>query len=815
MTGLTKPAKEMSDIAQRAYQNSRDKILLHNTINSQHVSVANAIILAILLINQSPSSHLFVWIIAVVSLTILRYAFGRVASNIKPGLSSVHRVTLDSFSALSGICWGLTPFLLPASAEGISRELVVFMIAGMTAGAALSYASHIRSVIAFNLPALSLLAWFHLLRGEAGDYVMCAVLAVYFFATLSLSRRASEVLSHAVTNGIAAQTREQELNEKEAALKDEVIRRKQKEEELKNTLARSQRVNLSLEMITKDVLAQRERSDSDVFDVLLRRSANALDVSRASIWLFTDDQKALERYRLFHDRRHVDRTPQRIEISQCPSYFQAISENRVVDASDSCADPRTRCLAEDYLVPLGIQSLLDAPIVDGKSRRGVICFEATTEQRSWTPDEVAFSGSIAQFIGMLLMADKADAMTESLRLALDEARHASATKSSFLANMSHEIRTPMNGVLGAAAALKGSDLDADQANLVDIIHGSGDSLMTVLNDILDFSKIEAGQVSIEQSKFSLRSVIEKVESVHGLKAADRGLEFSVAVEEGVADQLVGDSHRLAQILHNLVSNSIKFTHEGGVWLNVQAQEDDNDPEKAAILITVEDSGIGMTPEEKEYVFDKFAQADDSTTRNYGGTGLGLSIIQSLVEAMSGTLECESEKGRGTAFYIRLALPLAEGAEAEADEENECVVGQLAQKILLAEDNVTNRMVLEALLKPFDLSLTCVENGQEAVEAFQADRFDLILMDIQMPVMDGTEALAKIREIEAREELVPTPIIAATANAMVHQIDEYMSIGFDGHLTKPIRMDALMNVLQMGQNASHQKNGGQKAVSQRA
>ncbi|MCI5043743.1 MAG: ATP-binding protein [Aquisalinus sp.] len=810
MTGLSEPVDTMSDAARRAYQNSRDKILLHNTINSQHVSVANAMVLAVLLINQSPSSLLGVWIIAVTCLTILRYVFAKVASKIQPGLSEVHRLTIDGMSVLSGVCWGLTPFLLPASAEGIATELVVFMIAGMTAGAALSYASHVRSVIAFNLPALALLGWYHFLQGQAGDYVMCGVLAVYFFATLSLSRRASDVLSHAVTNGIAAQTREQELNEKEAALKEEVQRRKQKEEELKDTLARSQRVNLGLEMITKDVLAQRNNSDTNVFDILLRRSADALDVNRASIWLFADDQNALECYGLHEKQESEFATPAFILHDQSPSYFRAISDNRIVDASDACEDLRTRCLADDYLKPLDIQSLLDAPIVDGKERRGVICFEMQNAQRHWTPDEIAFAGAIAQFAGMLLMADKADAMTESLRVALDEARNASATKSAFLANMSHEIRTPMNGVLGAAAALKGSDLDEDQENLVDIIHGSGDALMTVLNDILDFSKIEAGQVSMEQSQFSLRSVIQKVESVHSLKAADRGLEFTATVEDGVADELVGDAHRIAQILHNLVSNAIKFTHEGGVWLTVKKDPEATKGVNEAILITVEDSGIGMTPEEKEYVFDKFAQADDSTTRNYGGTGLGLSIIQSLVEAMSGELVCDSEKGRGTTFRITLALPKADQLEAEAEAEEECAVGQLAERILLAEDNVTNRMVLEALLKPFDLSLTCVENGQEAVEAFQTDTFDLILMDIQMPVMDGTEALAKIREIEARDERTPTPIIAATANAMVHQIDEYMSLGFDGHLTKPIRMDALMAVLQMG-NGSCKKNTARKSA----
>ncbi|MCI5046223.1 MAG: ATP-binding protein [Aquisalinus sp.] len=810
MTGLSEPVDTMSDVAKRAFQNSRDKILLHNTINSQHVSVANAMVLAVLLINQSPSSLLGVWIIAITCLTILRYAFAKVASKIKPGLSEVHRLTLDALGALCGVCWGLTPFLLPASADGISRELVVFMIAGMTAGAALSYASHVRSVVAYNLPALALLAWYHLLQGGPGDYVMCGVLCVYFFATLSLSRRASEVLAHAVTNGIAAQTREQELNEKEAALKAEVQRRKQKEEELKDTLARSQRVNLGLEMITKDILAERKNSDTNVFDLLLRRSAGALHVSRASIWLFADDQNALECYGLFEEQEAAFTTPAFILHDQCPGYFRAISANRVVDASDACEDVRTRCLSEDYLKPLGIQSLLDAPIVDGKERRGVICFEMQGIKREWTPDEIAFAGAVAQFVGMLLMADKADAMTESLRSALDEARNASATKSAFLANMSHEIRTPMNGVLGAAAALKGSELDEHQGNLVDIIHGSGDALMTVLNDILDFSKIEAGQVSMEQSEFSLRSVIQKVESVHNLKAADRGLDFTATVEDDVADQLVGDAHRIAQILHNLVSNAIKFTHEGGVWLTVKKDAAAAQGENEAILITVEDSGIGMTPEEKEYVFDKFAQADDSTTRNYGGTGLGLSIIQSLVEAMSGELVCDSEKGRGTTFRITLALPKADQLEAEAEAEEECAVGQLAERILLAEDNVTNRMVLEALLKPFDLSLTCVENGQEAVEAFETDTFDLILMDIQMPVMDGTEALAKIREIEARDDRTPTPIIAATANAMVHQIDEYMSLGFDGHLTKPIRMDALMAVLQMG-NGSCKKNTARKSA----
>ena len=378
----------------------------------------------------------------------------------------------------------------------------------------------------------------------------------------------------------------------------------------------------------------------------------------------------------------------------------------------------------------------------------------------------------------------------SLEASRREAEAANLAKSQFLANMSHEIRTPMNGVLGMAELLGRAVTDPAQREMVQVIRESGDVLLNVINDILDFSKIEGGRIQLESAPLSLPEIARKVESVHALKAADKGLGFSMHLSEGTDALRLGDPHRLQQVLHNLVGNAIKFTERGAVSVTVRAI----DPQTVSIV--VRDTGIGMTPDQMKRIFEEFAQADSSTTRRFGGTGLGLPIVKGLVEAMGGSIAVDSEPGVGSTFTLSLALPLVHSKAAPLTAPAVPQTLPPGLRVLGADDNEVNRMVLEAYLTALGVTADIKSSGAEALAARSQAPYDGLMLDISMPGMDGMEALAAIRAVEATLGLPRIPAIAVTANAMTHQIEEYRAAGFDGHVAKPIRREDLMAQLQL-------------------
>ncbi|NOX95365.1 MAG: response regulator [Alphaproteobacteria bacterium] len=373
------------------------------------------------------------------------------------------------------------------------------------------------------------------------------------------------------------------------------------------------------------------------------------------------------------------------------------------------------------------------------------------------------------------------------------AEHANNAKSAFLANISHEIRTPMNGILGMAAALENSELTSEQADKLKTIRQSGDLLLTVLNDVLDFSKIEANHIEFEKTPFNLCELAKLVESLHRPEAENKGLTFSATCTGDCDTRRVGDMHRLGQVLNNLISNAIKFTPEGSVSVRIRAQKGDD---QVPVLIEVADSGIGLSSEQAARIFDPFTQADVTTTREYGGTGLGLSIAKRLIEAMGGTIGVRSTIGEGSIFMVELPLRLEEAGAHTATDDNASLSAQSQSmrselKILAAEDNAVNQAVLKAFLAENQHQVQFVEDGLQAVDAFMREKFDIILMDISMPVMDGSEAMRQIRFIEReRGENSITPIIAVSAHAMQQQIEGYLSVGFDGYVTKPVNAKQL-------------------------
>ncbi|MEM0928069.1 MAG: ATP-binding protein [Pseudomonadota bacterium] len=375
------------------------------------------------------------------------------------------------------------------------------------------------------------------------------------------------------------------------------------------------------------------------------------------------------------------------------------------------------------------------------------------------------------------------------QLAAEERRRAaesaSLAKSQFLATLSHEIRTPMNGIIGMAQALDAEQLSEEAKGHVGVMRQASDLLMVLLNDVLDASKIEAGKIVLEHKPFSLRSIFDRVTHLHAAEAERKGLDFEMTFDLGVPDRRVGDEHRLAQALHNLAGNAVKFTKEGSVRLSVSAPEHGGD----AFMVTVEDTGIGMTDEQTRRVFQPFTQADSSTTRRYGGSGLGLTITQGLIEAMSGTLSVTSTPGRGSTFQIGLALPQAATSSAGAMPKAPAAMKELAGlKVLAIDDNPVNLAVLKSMLGRLGAISVVAQSGAEGLELFAADHFDLVLLDISMPEMDGVEVLHRLKAEYGEEALAP--VIAVSAHAMPDEIEGYLAEGFAAYVTKPVRLEVL-------------------------
>ncbi len=375
----------------------------------------------------------------------------------------------------------------------------------------------------------------------------------------------------------------------------------------------------------------------------------------------------------------------------------------------------------------------------------------------------------------------------ALETAVAEAVAATAAKSQFLANISHEIRTPLNGVLGMAQAMAADPLPARQRERLDVVRQSGETLLSLLNDLLDIAKIEAGKVDLESVKFDLTDIVRNACAPFQALAEQKGVSIDLRLAPE-PDHRLGDPTRLGQVLVNLVSNAVKFTERGGVEI-VVAQDGDE------VGFVVADTGLGMAPETIAQMFEKFAQADASTTRRFGGTGLGLAICRDLVALMGGHIEVRSEVGKGSRFSFTIPLPRA-APEIEVEPAPAAPTPEHlpALRLLAAEDNKVNQLVLKTLLGQVGLELTLVDDGAQALAAWSREPWDVILMDVQMPVMDGPAATAAIRAREAAEGLPRTPIIALTANAMAHHAAEYLAGGVDAVVSKPIRLQELLDAL---------------------
>ena len=398
----------------------------------------------------------------------------------------------------------------------------------------------------------------------------------------------------------------------------------------------------------------------------------------------------------------------------------------------------------------------------------------------------ALIGALIDMTQQISVENELKATAEGLERARDSAEAANLAKTEFLANMSHEIRTPLNGVVAMADRLGTCDLSPAELEMVNIIKTSGDTLSHLLSDILDSARIESGKLRIERVAFDLGETVRSVAALYNLPAEDKGVTLESVISPSLARQVIGDPVRVRQIVSNLVSNAVKFTDSGTIRLCVETGADD------MIVISVTDTGLGFDARQRAKIFGRFQQADGTITRRFGGTGLGLAISSQLTDLMEGSLDCESTPGAGSRFWVTLRLPAANAGIADEHQQSISEVSEArAMRVLLADDHPTNRKVVEIMLADTGVDLVCVEDGQQALDQFAAGGFDVVLMDMQMPVMDGLTAVRKIRAMESGEHI---PILMLTANVLPEHVAAGKAAGADGHLPKPITASTLLAAL---------------------
>lgn len=530
------------------------------------------------------------------------------------------------------------------------------------------------------------------------------------------------------------------------------------------------------------------------FHILTEMGSRVLGVERTSVWLFNEDGSSLCLIDLFEQtpRRHSSGLA--LPVEEYRHYFQAlIQEEYAIAAHHAATDPRTRDMAESYLNPMGIGAMLDAPIRSKGKVIGVLCHEHVGGPRMWTPEEIHFTSSLTTFITLAMEAHQRNDSDQALRLAKEAAEVANQAKSEFLASMSHEIRTPMNAIIGMADLLWETQLTPEQRKYVRIFRRAGGTLLNLINDILDLSKVEAGHLELETIDFDLNDVLDKAVEILAMRANEKGLELACHLAPDVPCSLIGDPTRLNQIVMNLIGNALKFTEKGSVIVRVMNDPDSNRP--GAIRFSVTDTGIGIPREKQAVIFDSFAQAHASISRQYGGTGLGLAISKHLAERMGGRIWVDSTVGQGSTFHCTVQL---EVQPHPSQPPAALPINLTGVQTLIVDDHPTNRLILQETLTAWGAIVREASSGEAALEELRREsegehRYELLLLDARMPGMTGFEVAEAVKALPLGKGLT---VIMLTSDHWADDIARTYDLGLGGYLIKPIRRADLYQAISI-------------------